>query len=528
MDMKTKFERLMSTYLTMVSKPSDADPPHGIVSGGEPSQDGSRGSNSSLSRGMFESQRSYSEDSDSVLSVEETLSELKSEFETELSKHERRRTLTPMKLRTLDTSAVASEFASLRAAVRASKSELDALRSIVASNVSSIKESTSKAVMIFAKRTSERHTREIEECRCSLMEALQRQEDDLNSKLSDQTLEHFEEIKQIRRTMLDKIEDSFSKSPAAAKGSYNQSISSSRLETPDRGPGGSSMATGQLYKEDDVGSSAEAVRTVVRLELVVRAILNALVGLGLISADTGATLEGIALSSGDHWEDLAPHTGIGSDASSGNSSGQITALYNLLVSSLSAYVGKSEGLVVKMDALTRDLHREMTRRQEVESHLLELQDTSDMHSVRLQEASVEIVQARNEHEMLSELQLIETSSRVKGLLSRIQEIKSEHLVELEELRADNTEQQAALRVNFEKELTQKQHYHELLVTTLETKLKSEQTKRQSLQAELIEARVKHQGEIKSAELEKLEVQRRCHDLEVEFAKLKLQHHRDDI
>ena len=46
-------------------------------------------------------------------------------------------------------------------------------------------------------------------------------------------------------------------------------------------------------------SAVEAVRSAVRLELIIKAVFNALVGVGVISEDAGSALEGIALSSGD-------------------------------------------------------------------------------------------------------------------------------------------------------------------------------------------------------------------------------------
>jgi hypothetical protein len=241
----------------------------------------------------------------------------------------------------------------------------------------------------------------------------------------------------------------------------------------------------------------------------------------------GATLEGIALSSGDHWvEFTGENTRSGEEDADDKGQGQITAIYNLLVSGLAAYVSKTEALVVKLDALRKELQQEMARRQQCETRLLELQGSSDIHSSRLQEASVEVELSRTGLEMLSELQLIETSSRVKGLLSRIQELQSEHALEIAELRAESGDLESKMREGFENEYVAQQQWYESKVSALEAQLKSEQARRQSCQAELVEEREHQLRDIRVLEEAKLEMTKKFNELEIEHAKLKLELHTD--
>lgn len=213
-------------------------------------------------------------------------------------------------------------------------------------------------------------------------------------------------------------------------------------------------------------SAAEAVRGAVRLELVVKAILSALVGVGIITADTCGSLEGIALSSGgaprmyfyiqkvtfalprpgDHWNDL---DGI-------DGAGQISALYNLLVSSLSLYVSRTQEMQVRIQNLTQEL-------QQKTSELMDSSVTNSRHE--------DIAQFRSEEQMLSELQLIESSSRVRGLLERMREMENEHLVELERMQTENLEQESVLRRSFDLELSRKGQAEEARSSSFEQKLR---------------------------------------------------------
>ena len=109
-----------------------------------------------------------------------------------------------------------------------------------------------------------------------------------------------------------------------------------------------------------------------------------------------------------------------------------------------------------MESLTTDLQRKTS----------ELMDSSFINS-----RHEDLEHVRSEEQVLSELQLIESSSRVRGLLERIREMETEHLVELERTQAQNLEQEAVLHRSFDLEISRKNQADDARVASLEQKLR---------------------------------------------------------
>jgi hypothetical protein len=273
--------------------------------------------------------------------------------------------------------------------------------------------------------------------------------------------------------------------------------------------------------DPSAGYSSDIVDLSVRLELMLKGIVNAISAAGIMEESAIEKISKVIFSSEEDWPKVQSTIFQFDDRVP--LEGRISALYHTVYDNLTAFVAAFEATANELDSCKAQLEREMHARSEVEAALADLEearDASDVMSARLsQDLTGEIEQVRSEQEMLTGLATIEASNRVKELVTTIGEMEKRHAVELEKYRTLVLDAETALG-NSSEEADMKYREQQKLIFDFESQLSAEQSKRQQLESKLIDLEVANSTVITELESQILVLMEKAELSELDVVRLK--------
>lgn len=245
------------------------------------------------------------------------------------------------------------------------------------------------------------------------------------------------------------------------------------------------------------------------LVLSIKSVLDALVTMSLIDADFMTEIMQMISSSGDGMTNEYASPGL-----------LVTKLNRMIISRLEKSLQQKETHNNYVTSLKNELDTKLTQIDNGNERISALLKENATLSKKYEDAKSSLEKFSKETATMRDLMVIEHDNDIQGMRDKLFNAQREYDTNVQNLRIDFIQKEAALKLKLDEALTKESNNSQ--TSLLESKLKAEVMKRQSLQNRLTAEEAAHRNIVQELEQRNSELLRNLEKFELEFTKLKLE------